>query len=86
MKLTNYQKNVIRTAVPSVMGLLISLLAQHGLDLSNDSLAYLVPVITTAYYSAIRAAEAKWPNLSWLLGAFPVDPFKIQSSSETHKP
>lgn len=81
MKLNDYQKNVIRTAVPSVVGLLISLLAQAGLDLSSSSLAYLVPIATTLYYAAIRGAEKRWPNLSWLLGALPVDPFKVENKA-----
>jgi hypothetical protein len=81
--MNDYQKNVIRTAVPSVVGLLISLLAQAGLDLSSASLAYLVPVATTIYYALIRYAEKRWPNLSWLLGAFPVDPFKTEVAKKS---
>lgn len=75
-QVTKYQKNVIRTLVPTVIGSLLTLAVKHGLDLSNETVVALMPVITTLYYSAIRKAEEKWPNLSWLLGAFPADPFK----------
>jgi hypothetical protein len=26
-------------------------------------------IVTTAYYTAVRLAEAKWPWLGWLLGS-----------------
>lgn len=73
--MTKYQKNVIRTLVPTVIGSLLTLAMKHGLDLSNESVVALMPIVTTIYYSAIRKAEEKWPHLSWLLGAFPADPF-----------
>ena len=82
MKLTKYQKNVIRTLVPTVIGALLTLAAKNGLDLSNGTVVALMPVITTIYYSAIRKAEETWPHLSWLLGALPADPFH----PETKKP
>jgi hypothetical protein len=80
MTLSNYQKNVIRTAVPSVVGLLISLVAKSGLNLPPEALVYLSPLCTTAYYSLIRAAEVKWPQLSWLLGALPSKPLDPKSA------
>jgi len=79
MTLNNYEKNVIRTAVPSVVGLLISLAVKSGLDLSSDSVMVLMPCITTVYYTVIRGLEERYPKLSWLLGALPSNPIDPKS-------
>ena len=79
MTLTNYQKNVIRTAVPSVVGLLLSCATKSQLHLSNDAVVFLTPICTTIYYAAIRSAETRWPKLSWLLGALPSKPLDPHS-------
>ena len=79
MTLNNYEKNVIRTAVPSVVGFIISLLVKSGLDLSSDSVMVLMPCITTMYYTIIRGLEERFPKLSWLLGALPSNPIDPKS-------
>lgn len=86
--LTKNQKKTIRAIVPTAVGALVALFVKNGLDLSNDTIVIMLPVITSVYYGAIKAAEKKWPNLSWLLGAFPHDPFKVEKpcDAETKKP
>lgn len=78
MTLSKAQKKTIRAIVPTAVGAGVAILVKNGLDLSNDTIVLMLPVITSIYYAAIRAAEKRWPNLSWLLGAFPHDPFKVE--------
>lgn len=79
MALNNYEKNVIRTAVPSAVGLLIALAVKSGLDLSSDTVVIIMPCITTVYYTVIRGLEERFPKLSWLLGALPSNPIDPKS-------
>mgnify|MGYP003334586219 CR=1 len=72
MELSDYQKNVIRTAIPAVVGALSAWAARKGFKLDNETVVLLAPTFTSVYYAVIRWAEQKWPKLSWLLGAFPV--------------
>ena len=65
-------KNIIRTAVPSVVGAVVSVIAKVKANLTPTETAVIFPIATTAYYSAIRTLETKFPKLSWLLGALPV--------------
>lgn len=89
MTLTKNQKKTIRAIVPTAVGAGVALLVKNGLDLSNDTIVLMLPVFTSIYYTAIKAAEKRWPSLSWLLGAFPHDPFHIPKpdcDAETPKP
>jgi len=72
--MTPYLRNVIRTAVPAVIGAATAYLAKHGFDANNTVTMAIMPVATTVYYSLIRWAEERYPKLSWLIGAFPVPP------------
>jgi hypothetical protein len=65
-------KNIVRTAVPSVVGAVASVIAKAKANLTPSETAILFPIVTTAYYSLIRTLETKYPKLSWLLGALPV--------------
>jgi hypothetical protein len=64
-------RNIIRTAVPAIVGAATGYLAKHGFNTSSTTAMVIMPIATTAYYSAIRIAEAKYPKLAWLLGALP---------------
>jgi len=89
MTLTKNQKKTIRAIVPTAVGAGVALLVKNGLDLSNDTIVLMLPVFTSIYYTAIKSAEKRWPSLSWLLGAFPHDPFHVQKpecDAETPKP
>ena len=70
--MTNVTKNVIRTAVPAVIGSATAYLAKYGIKTNTTLAMAVMPITSTAYYSAIRWAENKYPKMSWLLGALPV--------------
>ena len=79
MTLNNYEKNVIRTAVPTVVGVVISIVLKSVLKLSPDTILVIVPCTTTMYYALIRSLEERFPKLSWLLGALPSNPIDPKS-------
>ena len=70
--MSNAIKNIIRTFVPAVVGILVAWGTKAWANLSTGQFALLAPIASTAYYSIIRFAEERWPSLSWLLGALPV--------------
>jgi hypothetical protein len=63
--------SLIRTAVPYVIGYLVSLLASWGLDIPAEIKGQLEALLTlaigTLYYYIVRKLEAKWPKLGHLL-------------------
>jgi len=65
-------RNIIRTATPAVIGAVTSYVTKLSAHLTPSETAIVFPIATTAYYSAIRLLEAKYPKFSWLLGALPV--------------
>jgi hypothetical protein len=70
--MNNTLRNIVRTAVPAIVGAVASLIAKVKANLTPTETAIIFPIATTAYYSAIRTLETKFPKLSWLLGALPV--------------
>lgn len=68
---SGYVTSVIRTAVPYLIGLIVSWLISLGLPASvkDAATAILTFVIGTIYYLGVRALEKKWPKLGWLLGS-----------------
>ena len=75
-------KNIVRTAVPSVVGAVASVIAKVKANLTPTETAIVFPIATTAYYSLIRTLETKYPKLSWLLGALPVKAVNAPSSTQ----
>jgi len=73
-KATNYAKNVIRTAVPAVVGAILAWITKATAGLGAQWVGVLTPIFGTAYYAGLRWAETKVPSLSWLLGALPAQP------------
>lgn len=69
--MTPVVRNIVRTAVPAVVGAVASFITKVTAHLTPAETATLFPIVTTAYYSVIRVLEAKYPKLSWLLGALP---------------
>jgi len=57
---------------PAIVGAVVSWVTMKWMTLPAADLAVMTPVATTAYYTAVRMAEEKWPKLSWLLGCLPV--------------
>ena len=72
--MNNITKNIIRTAVPAVVGALTSWLTHVWAKVPVADQTVIFPIATTVYYAAIRYAETKYPKLGWLLGALPVKP------------
>lgn len=64
--------SIIRTAVPIIIGTLLSLLARVGFNLDLEGQAELTTWITSlfigGYYIVVRLLEQKVPQLGWLLG------------------
>ena len=77
---SDYVKNVIRTFVPSVVGAVVAFLTKEWGHVPTYVASLLFPIVTGAYYAAIRYLETKYPSLSWLLGALPVAPAKPASA------
>lgn len=62
-------KSIIRTFVPVVVGLILSALAQIGIEIEAAALAGLVDALFVGgYYAIVRFLESKSANLGWLLG------------------
>ena len=49
-------------------------ITKEWMTLPANDLMYLTPIATTAYYTAVRFAEEKFPKASWFLGCLPVKP------------
>lgn len=66
-------RGVIRTAVPYVIGILVTWLGSKGVDLPKDTQAQLATVITvvigSVWYTVSRKLEKINPAFGWLLGA-----------------
>lgn len=62
--------SIIRTVVPVLAGLLITLALKAGIHLESDAVTSLVTsLVTAAYYVVVRLLERYVsPKLGWLLG------------------
>jgi hypothetical protein len=72
MKLSNADRNIIRTAAPAVIGAVVSYITKATQHLTPAETAIIFPIATTAYYTIVRSLEEKFPKASWLLGCLPV--------------
>ena len=70
--MNNTLRNIIRTAVPAVIGAVASWITKISAHLTPSETAIVFPIATTAYYSIIRTLENKSPKFAWLLGCLPV--------------
>lgn len=72
-KLPALPRSIIRTIVPSIVGQLVAwaAVAHISVDPSTQAAASaeLGVVLTGGYYAAVRALEARYPAVGWLLGA-----------------
>ncbi|MFD5864346.1 hypothetical protein ACFWGP_05305 [Agromyces sp. NPDC127015] len=63
---------IIRTAVPYLVGLAVTWLASIGLNLDPDitaaAAAQLTVLVGSLYYLAVAWLERKWRWFGWLLG------------------
>jgi hypothetical protein len=62
--------SVVRTVVPVVVGLLLTLAAKAGLDFDDGAVTHIVTVaVTGVYYGVVRWAETNFGGqIGWLLG------------------
>jgi hypothetical protein len=64
--------SIIRTAVPYLVGLIVSAFTFAGVTVSDELRASLVSLVTfvigTVYYVGVRFLEKKWPKIGVLLG------------------
>lgn len=72
--MNDYLLSLIRTAVPTAIGALLSWLAvEHGIvvpeGLTNEATIWLTGLVVTLYYGIVRALEKRWPRIGILLGA-----------------
>jgi len=65
-------RNILRTAVPAIIGAVVAYVVKMWGKMPAADLAYLTPIATTVYYTAVRFLEEKFPKASWLLGCLPV--------------
>ena len=65
-------RNILRTAVPARIGAVVAYVVKMWGKMPAADLAYLTPIATTVYYTAVRFLEEKFPKASWLLGCLPV--------------
>ena len=65
-------RNILRTATPAVVGAVVAYVVKTWGKMPAADLAYLTPIATTVYYTAVRFLEEKFPKASWLLGCLPV--------------
>lgn len=68
-------RSIVRTAVPLLVGFVLTLLLKVGVDLGDDPVAvanltaFLTVLVSTAYYAVVRYAEVKLGSKwGWLLG------------------
>lgn len=82
---------LIRTAVPSLVGLLVSWLAVRGFALDPEAQAGIVTVLTTAiitlYYALVTLLERKVnPAFGWLLGVAKAPTYDATSKLDDASP
>jgi len=81
--MTPVARNIVRTAAPAVAGAVVTFITKATAHVSPGVMAVVFPIATTAYYSAVRFAEKKYPKLGWLLGVLPQAPVKVFPAGTT---
>lgn len=68
---SNLWASFVRTAIPTIIGVGLFLLANLGFNLDAETqsgtVVILVGIAQALYYTVARALIAKWSGLSWLL-------------------
>jgi len=64
--------SLIRTAVPTIVGAIVSYLTVVGIQTPHGVAEWLISVLffafTLGYYAIVRLLENKYPKIGWLLG------------------
>lgn len=68
----NVVPSVVRTGVPLLVGVVVSLAASKGIEVSAELESQLVLLVGAAagsiYHWVVRLLEERWPRFGWLLG------------------
>ena len=75
-------RNIVRTAVPAIVGALVTLATKQAAHLDPTIQMIVFPIATTAYYAGVRLLEERYPKLSWLIGALPSLPDPVQTQGK----
>ena len=80
--------SIVRTIVPVVVGIIITALANAGLDLSEGLVTEVVAtVVITAYYAIVRLLETRVaPAWGWLLGVAKVPEYSPMGPTTNYNP
>lgn len=83
MTLRDYLVSVLRTVVPYAVGLgLVWLADKTGITVPDEPTKTLATgLVAAGYYAAVRAAEARWSWVGWLLG-YAVSPTYAPAKTE----
>lgn len=69
MTVRDYLASIVRTVVPTVVGLLLALAAKTGLQLDPGTVSMLVDALAVgAYHAGVRVLENRWPSFGVMLG------------------
>ena len=55
--MNNMDRNICRTAVPAIIGAVVAYVVKLWAKMPAADLAYLTPIATTVYYTAVRFLE-----------------------------
>ena len=79
--MSDFSKSIVRTIVPLVVGLVLSLLIKAGFNVTSTQVEMtLAPVISAAYYLAVRFIEKRIPKVGMLLGVPTAPQYDIKSA------
>lgn len=81
----DFKDSVIRTAVPLIVGYIITWGAENGVVIDETTFAgWVTYLISIGYYVVVRWVEQRWPQAGWLLGKAKapvyVDPKQVEDA------
>lgn len=68
---TTTVRNTFRSFVAAAIGSLIAWGVTKWGSFNTGSFAFIMPVASGLYYTAVNALEKKFPKFGWLLGVLP---------------
>jgi uncharacterized membrane protein (DUF441 family) len=72
MQASNFLISLVRTWIPTGVGVVVAWLTAYGFELSQENevaiAGGIVALVTALYYWGARALESRWPAFGYLLG------------------
>lgn len=65
MPTSDLSTSIIRTYIPLLVGWIVAQLSSASIEIDPVT---VTTVVTAVYYAIVRALEAKFPKVGWLLG------------------